>query len=326
MAIHIGRREVISLLGSVAAWPPLAARAQQSAARLPRIGIIDNSPIWDNFRQGLRDLGYIEGQSIVIEYRSAEDEVDRLNQAMRELASLPVDVIAVAGSTAARAAQRATSTIPIVMIYIGDPVRAGFAASLARPGGNMTGTSALNPDLIAKRLEIMKECIPGVARMAFLWNPDNDSNLVFLEELIIAVPSLGLKLISVPVRNVDEFERAFAAMMSREPNALVMTGDRFLERHVGLIINFAVKNRLPSSHQSKEDVIAGGLMSYGANIPDTFRRSASYVHKILKGAVPAELPIEQPTKFELAFNLKTAKLIGVTVPSALLARADEVIE
>jgi len=320
------RREFITLVGGATAWPLAAARAQQSAARLPRIGIIDNSSIWDNFRQGLRDLGYIEGQSIVIEYRSAEGKVDRLNQAARELASLPVNVIAVAGSTAARAAQRATSTIPIVMIAIGDPVRAGFAASLARPGGNMTGTSVLNPDLIAKRLEIMKECIPGADRMAFLWNPDNNSNLVFLEELIIAVPALGLKLISVPVRNVDEFERAFAAMMSREPNALVMTGDFFLGRHIGLIINFAVKNRLPSSHGNKEDVIAGGLMSYGAKFPDTFRHSASYVHKILQGAVPAELPIEQPTKFELAFNLKTAKLIGVTVPPALLARADEIIE
>ena len=326
MAIDVARRKFITLLGgSAAAWP-FAARAQQSAARLPRIGIIDNSPIWDNFRQGLRDLGYIEGQSIVIEYRSAEGKVDRLNQAARELASLPVNVIAVAGSTAARAAQRATSTIPIVMIAIGDPVRAGFVASLARPGGNMTGTSFLTPDLIAKRLEIMKECIPGVTRMAFLWNPDNDSNLVFLEELIIAVPALGLKLISVPVRNLDEFERAFAAMMSREPNALVATGDFLHRRHMKLITNFAVKNRLPSSHGDKEDVIAGGLMSYGANLSDAFRRSASYVHKILQGAIPAELPIEQPTKFELAFNLKTAKLIGVTVPPSLLARADEVIE
>jgi putative ABC transport system substrate-binding protein len=326
MPVNIGRRELIAALGSAAAAWPLAAGAQQSAARLPRIGIIDNSPIWDNFRQGLRDLGYIEGQSIVIDYRSAEGKIDRLNQAAGELASLPVNVIAVAGSTAARAAQRATSTIPIVMIAIGDPVRAGFTASLARPSRNMTGTSFLTPDLIAKRLEIMKECIPGVARMAFLWNPDNDSNLVFLEELIIAVPALGLKLISVPVRNIDEFESAFAAMMKREPNALVATGDFFHQRYIDLIINFAVKNRLPSSHGSKEDVIAGGLMSYGANLPDAFRHSASYVHKILQGALPAELPIEQPTKFELAFNLKTAKLIGVTVPPTLLARADEVIE
>jgi putative ABC transport system substrate-binding protein len=321
------RRDFITQLGgAAAAWPLAAARAQQSAARLPRIGIIDNSPMWDHFRKGLRDLGYIEGQSIVIEYRSAEGKIDRLNQAARELASLPVNVIVVAGSTAARAAQRATSTIPIVMIAIGDPVRAGFVASLARPGGNMTGTSFLTPDLIAKRLEIMKECIPGVARIAFLWNPDNDSNVVFLEELIIAVPALGLKLISVSVRSVDEFERAFAAMMSREPNALVTTGDFFHRRHMELIVNFAVKNRLPSSHGDKEDVIAGGLMSYGANLPDAFRRCASYVQKILQGAIPAEFPIEQPTKFELAFNLKTAKLIGVTVPPALLARADEVIE
>src|SRR6516162_1746700 len=251
------RREFVSLV----------ARAQgpSPVARMPRIGIIDDEPLWDNFRQGLRDLGYVENQNIAIEYRSADGKADRLVQAARELVSLPVNVIVVVGSTAARAARQATSTIPIVMIAIGDPVRAGFAMSLARPGGNMTGNSALAPDLIGKRLEILKECVPTVARVAFLWNPDNDSNLAFLEELIIAVPGLGLQLISVPIRNADEFEGAFATMMQRRPNALVMSGDALLRRHMSKIIDFAAKNRLPDMYQAKEYVAAGGLISYSPN-------------------------------------------------------------
>src|SRR6516165_10349037 len=185
------RRDFIAGLGGAAAWP-LAARAQGPLVRIPRIGIMDDEPLWDNFRQGLRDLGYVENQNIAIEYRSAENKVDRLAQAARELVSLPVDVIVVTGTPAARAARQATSTIPIVMISIGDPVKLGFAVSLARPGGNMTGNSEFGPDLIGKRLEILKECVPALARVAFLWNPDNDSNLLFLEELITAVPALGL--------------------------------------------------------------------------------------------------------------------------------------
>src|SRR5215831_11621695 len=211
MTVTIGRRELLAALGGAAAAWPLAARAQKGA-KIPRIGIIDDEPLWDIFRQGLRDLGYIENQNIAIEYRSAESKVDRLAQAARELVSLPVNIVVVFGSTAARAARQATSTVPIVMIAIGDPVRAGFAVSLARPGGNMTGNSYLSPDLIGKRLEILKECVPSVARVAFLWNPDNNSNLVFLEELIIAVPALGLQLISVPMRTSDEYEGALAAM------------------------------------------------------------------------------------------------------------------
>jgi putative tryptophan/tyrosine transport system substrate-binding protein len=179
------RREFITLVSSAAAWP-LAARAQRPPVRMPRIGIIDNEPVWDSFRQGLRDLGYVENQNIAIEYRSAEDKADRLAQAARELVSIPVDVIVVTGSPATRAARQATSTIPIVAIAVGDPLRAGFAVSLARPGGNMTGLSALSPDLVGKRLEILRECIPAVARVAFLWNPDNDSNLAFLDELIVS--------------------------------------------------------------------------------------------------------------------------------------------
>ena len=321
------RREFITLIGGAAAWP-LAARAQGPSAvvGMPRIGIIDDEPLWDNFRQGLRDLGYIENQNIAIEYRSAEGKVDRLVQAARELVSLPVNAIVVFGSTAARAARQATLTIPIVGIAIGDPVRAGFAVSLARPGGNMTGNSSLGPDLIGKRLETLKECVPTMARVAFLWNPDNDSNLAFLEELIIAVPGLGLQLISVPIRNADEFEGAFAAMTQRRPNALVTSGDALLRRHVNKIIDIAVKNRLPDMHQQKEDVVAGGLMSYSAILSQLLRQGALYVHRILQGAKPADLPIEQATRFELVINLKTARAIGLTIPPMLLARADEVIE
>ena len=319
------RREFVSLVAGAAAWP-LAARAQGAVVGMPRIGIIDDEPLWDNFRQGLRDLGYIENQNIAIEYRSAEGKVDRLVQAARELVSLPVNTIVVFGSTAARAARQATSTIPIVGIAIGDPVRAGFAVSLARPGGNVTGNSSLGPDLIGKRLETLKECVPTMARVAFLWNPDNDSNLLFLEELIIAVPGLGLQLISVPIRNADEFEGAFAAMTQRRPNALVTSGDALLRRHVNKIIDFAVKNRLPDMHQQKEDVVAGGLMSYSPSLSQLLRQGALYVHRILQGAKPADLPIEQATRFELFINLKTARAIGLTIPPMLLARADEVIE
>jgi ABC-type uncharacterized transport system substrate-binding protein len=175
-------------------------------------------------------------------------------------------------------------------------------------------------------MEILKECVPGLARVAFLWNPDNDSNLAFLEELIIVVPALGLQLISVPMRTSDDFEAVFAAMMQRRPNAFVTTSDPLIQRHIGQIIDFMAKHRLPAMYQTKEEARAGGLMAYGAILPDMFRRGAWYVHRILQGAQPAELPVEQPTKFELTINLKTAKALGLTVPPSLLARADEVIE
>jgi putative ABC transport system substrate-binding protein len=322
---HLKRREFITLLGGAAVWP-LAVRAQQGGARIPRIGIIDDAPIWDHFRQGLHDLGYIEGRNIAIEYRSAEGDFDRLRQAARELASLPVNILVVYGSSATRAARQATSTIPIVMIGVGDPVRARFVTNLARPGGNVTGTSSLGPELVGKRIEILKECVPGLARVAFLWNPDNDSNLAFLEELIIAVPALGLQLISVPMRTSEEYEGAFAAMMQRQPNAFVTQNDPLILQHIGQIIDFVAEHRLPAMYQAKENVEAGGLMAYGATLSDLFTRSAWYVHRILQGAKPADLPVEQPTKFELSINLKTAKALGLAIPPILLARADEVIE
>src|SRR5262245_27437480 len=248
------RREFISLLGNGAvagaAWS-LAAHAAPAGA-IPRIGIIEDGPGWDNFHKGLQDLGYVVRQNVVIESRSADANVDRLRQSARELASLPVNVIVTYGSPATRAAQESTSVIPIVMIGVGDPVRAGFVTDLARPNGNITGNSILGPDLIGKRLEILKECVPGLARVAFLWNPDNDSNLAFLEELIIAVPALGLQLISVPMRTSAHFEPAFAAMMRRRPNAFVTTNDNLILLHMEKIIDFMIRNRLPAIYQTSE--------------------------------------------------------------------------
>jgi putative ABC transport system substrate-binding protein len=212
------------------------------------------------------------------------------------------------------------------MIGVGDPVRAGFVTNLARPEGNITGNSQLSPELIGKRLEILKDYVPDLRRVAFMWNPDNDSNLAFLEELIIAVPALGLQLISVPMRTSDDLHAVIAAMMRRQPNAFVTTGDLLIRRHIREIIDFMAEHRLPAVYQLTENVRSGGLMSYGTSLPDLFRRGAWYVHRILQGAKPAELPVEQPTKFEFAINLKTAKALGLTVPEKWLAIADEVIE
>jgi putative tryptophan/tyrosine transport system substrate-binding protein len=251
------RREFITLLGGAAAAWPLVARAQQRPTKIPRIGIIDDAPIWDHFRKALHDLGYVEGQNIVIEYRAAQGEPARLVQAARELAGIPVDVIVEFGSTAARAAQMATTTIPIVMISIGDPVRAGFIASLARPGGNMTGNTILGPDLSPKRLQLLKEVIPSVSRAAFLWNPDNASNVVIRDELQAVMPKLGMSLISVAVRSTSEFDTAFAAMLRRHPDALLMTNDPFHQLHIQKIIAFLAENRIPGMFQTRENVLAG---------------------------------------------------------------------
>ena len=319
------RREFITLLGGAAVAWPLAARAQQPA-KVPRIGIIDDAPIWDHFRQGLRDLGYIEGQNIAFEYRSAEGMPDRLAAVATELTRVPVDVILTYGTPSTAAAKQATTTIPIVMIGIGDPVRAGFVASLARPGGNITGNVVLGPGTGSKRLQLFKEAIPTISRIAFLWNPDNASNAAYYEEIQRAAPVLGVKLLSVEVRSFNEFDSVFARMMRERPDALMMTADPLHELHVGWVIDFKAKNRLPGMFQSREDVVAGGLMSYGASRPDLFRRGATYVHKILQGAKPADLPVELPTKFEFVINLKTAKTLGLEFHPQLLARADEVIE
>jgi putative ABC transport system substrate-binding protein len=320
------RREFVTFLGGAATAWPLAARAQQRAAKIPRIGIIDDAPIWDDFRQGLRELGYTEGRDIAFEYRSAEVQPDRHATVARDLASLPVDVIATSGSAATRAAQQATTTVPIVMIAVGDPVRAGIVPSLARPGGNITGSSILGTEMSAKRVQVLKEFIPGISRVAFLWNPGNASHLAYLEEWRAVAPNLGVEPLFVEVGRSDQFEPAFAKMIRERPDALSITADPFHLSHLDWIIDFVAKNRLPTMYVVRENVAAGGLISYGPSLPDPFRRAAGYVHKILQGTKPADLPVEQPVKFELAINLKSAMALGLMVPPTLLALADEVIE
>src|SRR5262245_8313931 len=322
---QLHRREFITLLGGAAAAWPLAAQAQEPG-KIPRIGIIDDSPRWNAFRHRLRDLGYLEGQNIAFDYAYGDGMPERLAEAAATLVRRPVDVIVTFGTPASFAAKQATTTIPIVMISIGDPVRAGLVPSLARPGGNITGNTILGPDVGAKRLQILKEAIPTVSRVAFLWNPENASNVLQFEEVRAAAPTLGVTVISVSVSPRIEFKTAFAAMMKERPDAFAMTGDAFHQTHIAWIIDFVAKNRLPAVYQVSDDVRAGGLMSYGASQPDLFRRAAGYVHKILQGTKPADIPVEQPVKFELAVNLKTAKALGLTIPESFLLRADEVIE
>jgi putative tryptophan/tyrosine transport system substrate-binding protein len=267
----IRRREFITLLGGAAVAWPLAARAQQPT-KIPVIGIIDDAPMWDHFRRGLHELGNIEGRDIAIEYRSADGQPDRLSAAAKELASLSVDVIATSGSAATRAAKEATTTIPIVMIAIGDPVRAGFVASLARPGGNITGNTILGTEMSAKRVQILKELIPGASRVALLWNPNNNSHLAYLDEWRAVAPKLGVEPLFVEVGRSDQFESAFATMMRDRPDALSLTADPFHLSYVGWIIDFVAKNRLPAMYVVKENVAAGGLMSYGPSLPLPTRR------------------------------------------------------
>jgi putative ABC transport system substrate-binding protein len=319
------RREFITLLGSAAAAWPLAARAQQPA-KLPRIGIIDDSPIWNAFRHGLRDLGYLEGQNIAFEYRYAGGLPDRLASVATELVNRPVDLIATFGTPPTLAAKQATTTIPIVMMGVGDPVLAGLVASFNRPGGNITGNTILGPEVAGKRLQLLKEVIPSLSRVAFLWNPDNASHPAQLAELRVAVETLGITLLPLAVRSSDEFDSAFAAMIRERSDGFLMTADPFHQRSIGRIIDFLANNRIPGMFLTREIVVAGGFLSYGASVPDLFRRGALYVHKILQGAKPADLPVEQPVKFELAVNLKTAKTLGLTIPESFLLRADEVIE
>src|SRR5262249_21995632 len=326
--LDVRRRQFITLLGGAAVAWPLAARAQPTGSRIPSIGIIgdEDAPIWHHFRQGLRDNGYVVGQNVALEYRAAQSNVDLLRRAPLEPAAPPGDGLVTYGSPPPPAAPPSTPTIPPRHDEGGQSRGGGFGGPPPPHKGNITGNSQLAPDLIGKRLEILKDYVPGLTRVAFMWNPDNDSNLAFLEELIIAVPALGLQLISVPMRTSDDFQAAISAMLRRQPNAFVTTGDRLIQRHIREIIDFMAKHRLPAMYQEKENVRSGGLMAYGTPLPDLFRRGAWYVHRILQGAKPAELPVEQPTKFEFAINLKTAKALGLTVPDSLLAIADEVIE
>jgi len=319
------RRDVIKVLaGSTVAWP-LMARAQQRT-QIPRIGIVDDAPMWQAFRQALRELGYTEGETVNYEYRYSEGAPDRLATAVGELIRRPVDLIATFGTPATEAAKAATTTVPIVMISIGDPVGAGLVPSLARPGGNITGNTILSPEVGGKRLQILREAIPSVSRVAYLANPDNASSMTTLAEMKLTAASAGMTLIGIEVGSGISFESAFTAILHARPDALLVSNDPLHQLHVDRIIAFLAQHRLPGMFQAKENVTAGGLMAYGASVPDLFRRAAAYAHRILQGTKPADLPVEQPAKFDFAVNLRTALALGLDLPPLLIARADEVIE
>ena len=305
------------------------AQAQQPAG-IPRIGILSISGSVfparvEAFRRRLRELGYIEGQNIVFEYRYAEGKQDRFPELAAELVRLKVDVLVTAGTPAARAAKNATATIPIVFAGASDPVRTGIVSSLAQPGGNITGLSLMVPDLDGKRLELLKEAVPKVARVAFLWQPGGRGNLP-LTRMEAAAKALGLKLLSLEVRSLDDFEGAFARAKKERAQALITTTGSRINTQQRQVLDFAAKNRLPAIYHYSEFVEAGGLMSYGPDNTDIWRRAADFVDKILKGAKPGDLPIEQPKKFEFIINLNAAKQIGLTISANVLARADRVIK
>jgi putative ABC transport system substrate-binding protein len=324
---HMRRREFITGLSAAAAASGIWLQTADSQQRkTPHIGIIDDAPIWGSFRKALQEAGYIEGQNISYDYQVAEGDLDRLALAAAELVRTSVDLIATFGTPAALAAKRATTSIPIVAISVGDPVRSGLVANLARPGGNITGNTILGPDLSAKRLQLIKEVVPSVSRVAFLWNPDNASNALILDELGIAAPSLGIRLISVEARKSGDFDAAFAKIESERAEAVLTTNDPLHQRNLKQIIDFTTRAQVPGIFQTRENVVAGGLMSYGTSFSDLFRQGASYAQKILQGAKPEDLPVQQPAKFELVVNLKTAKALGLRLSESFLLRADEVIE
>src|SRR6516165_7718094 len=310
------RRDFIALTGGAAAWP-LAARAQQQG-KIPRIGIIDDAPMWNAFREGLRDLGYLEGQNIAFEYRTADGVPERLAEAATDLVRRPVDIIVTYGTPSTIAAKAATTTIPIVMIGVGDVLRTGLVQSLAHPGGNITGNTPLGPEVQPKRLQLFKAAVPALSRVVLLWNPDNASNRLTAEEVLAAAATLSMTFTLVPVRRAEELDGALAAMMLERPDGVMVTADAIHQLHVERIINFLANNRLPGLFQYRENVVARCPMSYGPSLPALFRRAAGYVDKILRGTRPADLPLEQPTKFELVVNLRTAKALGLTIPEPFL--------
>ena len=307
-----------------------SAEAQQPG-KIPRIGFLGAAsasgyaPQLEAFRRGLRDLGYVEGKNIILEYRWAEGTYDRLPVLAAELVRLKPDLVLTHGTAGTRAAKQATTTIPIVMAVSGDAVATGLVASLAHPGGNITGSSFFNPELAAKRLELLKEVVPALTRVAVLMNPGNPVNEVSIQAIERTARSLGLELQQVNVGGPEEFNAAFSTIVKGRAGALSVFDDAMLIAQARRVADLAAKNRLPTIGFS-ELAEAGGLMSYGVNFPDLWRRAATYVDKILKGAKPADLPVEQPTKFEFIINLKIAKQIGLTIPQSVLYRADKVIK
>ena len=317
------------LLAVATVGPPADA---QQASKTAKIGILSATtpaalaPSVEAFKQGLRELGWVEGKSFVLEVRYGEGKVERLSELARELVALKMHVIVTPADLSIAAIKRETQTIPIVMALSSDPVGAGFVASLARPGGNITGLSNISPELSGKRVELLREAVPGLSRLALLWNPEVRGAVLDYKEAASAARSLRVEVQSVEVSRAEDLDRAFSTITSWRAQALMLPGINpvgFANR--AQIVSFAQRNRLPSMFPTKEYVDSGGLMSYGPSLVDLFRRAAGYVDKILKGAKPADLPVQQPTKFELVINLKTATTLGLTLPQSFLRRADEVI-
>ena len=328
------RRRFSISVAALALAAPVTSFAQAHPAKIPRIGYLqpvvpqnNSSPLLEDFRQGLRDLGYIEGNNIQLEIRWGEGKLERLPALAAELVRMKVDVIVAMGSPSVWAAKQATQTIPIVMPVSSDPVGDGIVASLARPGGNITGLSGMAPELGTKRLQLLKEVFPKLLRpAAVLWNPDYVGMRARWRQIEGAAPAMGMGVRSVEIRDSRELEQALAALERERPAALVLLADPLTLSQRLRIVEFATQERLPAIYEVSQFVDAGGLMSYGPNVDDMVRRSAIYVDKILKGAKPADLPIEQPQKFELVINLKTAKALGITIPQSVLLQADRVIE
>ena len=323
------RRAFIAALGGMAAWP-MVARGQQPP-NMPTIGYLGpTTPAVESqrvaaFVQRLHELGWIEGRTIAIEYRWAEGRSERFTEIAAEFVRLKVDVVATYATTPVIAAKQATSVIPIVFAVAGDPVGAGLVASLARPGGNVTGLSVQQNDLAGKRLELLREVVPGLRRLAIMGNADNPATVLEMGDVLTAARTLGLNVVTLEIRRAEDIAHAFEALKGRT-DALYVCNDPLVNANRILINTSALRARLPTVYNWRENVEAGGLMSYGANFPDMFRRTAELIDKVLRGAKPADIPVEQPTKFDLTINLTTAKALGLTVPPSVLARADEVIE
>jgi putative ABC transport system substrate-binding protein len=328
------RRTFVAMVGSSLLAIPCIARAQASA-KIHRIGLLESGPSpaadpfgqWGAFREGLRTLGYVEGKSLAIESRWADDKYERLPDLAVELVGLNVEVIVLRTTPAAVAARRVAPTLPIVILSAIDPVGAGLVASLAKPGGTITGLTTLAPDLSAKRVQLLKEVLPRLSRLAVLWNSANPANTAGWRQTEEAARTLGVQLQSRQVEGAKDFERAFGLIAKDRPDALLIVEDALMVGHTKQIADFAIRERLPTMAGSGASVLVnGGLIGYGPNLREMARRGAYYVDKILKGAKPADLPVEQPAKFELVINLKTAKALGLTIPQTLLLRADQVIE
>lgn len=326
------RRKLLVVLGAGALTAPFASLAQQPSMKVSRIGFLGNSTaaleanLIGPFREGLRDLGYVEGRNALIEDRWAEGKYERFPALIAELIALRVEVIVTAGTPATLAFKKATTSLPLVMVAVGDPVGTGIVASLARPGGNITGLSSIAPELEGKRLELLREVKPKLSHVAVFWNPLNAFHTGAMKQVRAAAQALRINVLPLAVGKAEELEGAFAAIVKARPDALFILADRIFLHNRARMMEFASQNRLPSVNAYRELVEAGGLMSFGPSYEDMHRRAATYVDKILKGARPADLPVEQPTKFELVVNMKTAKMLGVKFPNSILVRADKVIE